>query len=82
MNKYSLKKFKVDIRTNREFELIYKGKQYSLSISKEGYVFTDIDEEVYSIFSSYDELLKSVRIKGHSIMEIIENELYEDISIY
>ena len=52
---------------NHEFEFYYLDKMYSLSYSEEGY-----------IFSSYNDLLNSVRIENLSIEEIIDKKLYND----
>lgn len=85
MENYTLKDFKIDIETNREFELKFKGQRYALTYEKEGYVFTDIKNEVdceYSVYPTYKDLLNSVKIDGYSIEEIIEDGLYEDLYVY
>lgn len=45
MGNYNLESFKEDIKANREFEFSYQDKMYSLTFSKEGYIFTDICEK-------------------------------------
>ena len=82
MNDYNLEKFREDIRTNREFEFTYNDKMYSLTYSKEGFIFTDTREYVFSVYKSYYDLLKSVWIEGRTIEEIIAGNLYSDLSIY
>lgn len=82
---YTLEDFKTDIETNREFDFSYKGCNYSLTYVSEGYIFTDIKNEVdceYEVFPSYEDLLDSVRIDGYTIEEIITGGLYEDLTIY
>ena len=66
MTNYTLENFKEDIRTNREFEFIYKNKSYSLTFSKEGYIFTDIYANKDAVYKTYDDLLKDIKIKSNS----------------
>lgn len=82
MNEYKLSDFLSDLKINSEFEFTHENKTYTLSISREEYIFTDVQEQVYCIFSSYDDLLKSVRIKDLSIEEIIDKKLYVGLIIY
>ena len=53
MSNYNLEKFKEDIKANREFEFSYHDKMYSLTFSKEGYIFTDISGKKDLVFNSY-----------------------------
>lgn len=82
MEEYTLEDFNEDIRANREFEFTYKDKMYSLTFSNEGYIFTDVDEEIYAVYDSYEDLLKSINIKGYFIEEIIVDKLYDDLDIF
>lgn len=82
MQDYNLQSFLEDISMNHEFEFYYLDKMYSLSYSEEGYIFTDVQDQVYCIFSSYNDLLNSVRIKDLSIEEIIDKKLYDDLTVY
>lgn len=82
MNEYKLSDFLSDLKINSEFDFTHENKIYTLSISREEYIFTDAQEQVYCIYASYDDLLKSVRIKDLSIEEIIDKKLYSDLSRY
>ena len=82
MRDYNIEDFKEDIRTNREFDFTYKGKSYSLTYTKEGYIFTNADEDKYSVYNSYLDLLDHTRIEGKRIEEIIVYNLYDDLTIY
>ncbi|WP_297281957.1 hypothetical protein [uncultured Anaerococcus sp.] len=55
---------------------------YSLTYSKEGFIFIDTREYVFLVYKSYYDLLKSVWIEGRTIEEIIAGNLYSDLSIY
>lgn len=66
MTNYTLKNFKEDIRTNREFEFTYKNKAYSLTYSKKGYIFTDIFANKDAVYKTYDDLIKDIKIKSNS----------------
>lgn len=79
---YTLENFKEDLRTNREFEFTYHNKSYSLTFSKAGYIFTDINANKDAVFKTYDDLLKDTKIEGKTIEEIIADRLYDDLSIY
>lgn len=67
MEYYSLEEFREDIRTNREFDFKFNDKMYSLTYSKEGFIFTDVNKDLYQVYQTYYDLLKDVRIGGHSI---------------
>ena len=82
MEDYSLEEFREDIRTNREFEFKFNDKMYSLTYSKQGFIFTDVNKELYQVYQTYYDLLKNVRIGGYSIEEIIANNMYKDLYIY
>lgn len=82
MPTYTLENFKEDIRTNREFEFTYKNKSYSLTFSKEGYIFTDIYKNKDAVYKTYEDLLRDTKIDGKQIEEIIAAGLYDDLSIY
>lgn len=82
MTNYTLENCKEDIRTNREFEFIYKNKSYSLTFSGGGYIFTDIYVNKDVVFKTYDDLIKNTKIQGKKIEEIIADKLYDDLSIY
>ncbi|WP_282926370.1 hypothetical protein [Helcococcus kunzii] len=82
MQEYNLTTFLEDISINREFEFYYLNKMYSLTFVQEGYVFTDVQEQVYCIYQTYEDLLNSVRIRGLSIYEIIDKHLYENLTIF
>lgn len=82
MENYSIEDFRTDVYTNREFEFTFKDKMYALTYEKEGFVFTDVREDVYCIYSSYEDLLGSVRIEGYSIEEIIVGGLCENLGIF
>lgn len=82
MEYYSLEEFREDIRTNREFDFKFNDKMYSLTYSKEGYIFTDVNKDLYKVYQTYYDLLKDVRIDGYSIEEIIVNNMYKDLYIY
>lgn len=68
---YNLENFKEDIKANSEFEFTYQDKMYSLTFSKEGYIFTDIHERKDSVYNSYVDLLNYTKIEGKKIEEII-----------
>ena len=82
MDNYNLEIFKEDIKANREFEFSYHDKMYSLTFSKEGYIFTDICGKKDSVYNSYADLLNYTKIEGKKIEEIISGKLYDDLSIY
>lgn len=79
--KYLIEQFMKDIETGLEIDITFKGKKYTLS-RNEKYIFTDVREQNYGLYNSYKELLESVRIEGYSIVEIIEQELYENWYVY
>lgn len=82
MSNYNLENFKEDIKANREFEFSYHDKIYSLTFSKEGYIFTDICGKKDLVFNSYADLLNYTKIEGKNIEEIISEKLYDDLSVY
>lgn len=82
MENYDLEEFEDDIRRNREFEFIYKGKMYAMTYTAEGFTFTDCRESVYAIFKTYGDLLESIRIDDYTIQDIILGEKYEDLTIF
>lgn len=82
MSTYTLEDFKEDIKINREFEFTFHNKPYSLTFSKDGYIFTDINEKKDAVYKNYDDLLKDIKIEGKKIEEIIADKLYDNLSIY
>lgn len=82
MRNYKLENFKDDIKANREFEFSYHDKMYSLTFSREGYIFTDICGKKDLLYNSYADLLNHTKIEGKKIEEIISENLYDDLSIY
>lgn len=82
MDDYNLANFKEDIQANREFEFIHNDIMYSLTFSKEGYIFTDVHRKKDLVYKSYEDLLNHTKIEGKNIEEIIGEKLYDDLSVY
>ena len=60
-----------------------KARAYVQALVEKGLlVFTDVQEQVYCIYQTYEDLLNSVTIRGLSIEEIIDKHLYEDLTIF
>lgn len=77
-----LEDFMEYIRTGREMEIKFNGKEYTLSRANGEYIFTDVREKNYSIYDSYEALLKSIRIENFTIEDIVNKMLYQDWFIY
>lgn len=77
-----LEDFMEYIRTGREMEIKFNGKEYTLSRANGEYIFTDVREKNYSIYDSYEALLKSIRIENFTIEDIVDKMLYQDWFIY
>mgnify|MGYP000868873654 CR=1 FL=1 len=79
---YKLEDFMKDIKTGLEIEFTFNGKKYTLSRSDDKYAFTDVREQNYALYYSYEELLESIRIEGFSIIDIIDKRLYQNWYVY
>lgn len=79
---YGLEEFVEDMNLGLEMQFIFSEKEYSLSSTDEEYVFTDISEQNTATYSSYRDLLNSIRIQGYSIEEILEQRIYQDWYVY
>ncbi|CAK7074975.1 hypothetical protein KQI38_20555 [Tissierella carlieri] len=79
---YKLESFMKDIKMGLEIEFTFNGKEYTLSRSDDKYAFTDVREQIYALYNSYEELLESIRIEGFSIIDIIDKRLYQNWYVY
>ena len=79
---YTIDEFMKDIDIGLEMEFTFSGKKYTLSRAIDGFIFTDVREQVYAVYGSYEELLASIRIEHFSIIDIVNQQLYEDWYIY
>lgn len=79
---YTLNEFMKDIEIGLEIDLEFNGKKYTLSRSNDEYIFTDVREQNYAIYGSYEKLLDSIRIEGYSIKDIVDKQLYQNFYIY
>lgn len=77
-NIYTLDEFMKDIKIGLEMDLVFNGKEYTLSRNPDTYIFAGVKEQNYALYSSYEELLNSIRIEWYSIKDIIDQQLYED----
>lgn len=82
MSDYNLENFKEGIKANREFEFSYHDKMYSLTFSKEGYIFTDICGKKRFDIQFIFWVTKLYKHRREKIKEIIAEKLYDDLSIY
>ncbi|AYK05300.1 hypothetical protein GOP56_20075 [Brevibacillus sp. 7WMA2] len=66
---YTYKQFKSDLLDGREVEFKYKGDDYSITNTKNGFCFCKFYEDSVC-FTTPQELIDKVRIDGKSFEEI------------
>lgn len=87
-NKWDFKTLEEALRTGREIEFTFRGKNYSITNTNQQWILCcDTDEKILSKLCAYSEmdlLIKKIsifKIDGIYIPDIFNNSLYQENSI-